>query len=124
MITGVMMDQIRSLRARAVVERIVNHSDDGAYIKIGNSCSKVLTETHRLDDIPTYSPACLDEAAAVRAAATPTFIRMMTLAEYDLRIRHGFEVADYTLYAYHADATLTTRFKILGYESIRQQIGF
>lgn len=124
MVTGVMMDQIRSLRARAVVERMTNHNDDGSYVKIGNSCSKVLTQAHRLEDIPTVAPACLDEASAARAAATPTFIRKMTPEEFDLLFRHGFEVADYSLYAYHAQGDGHNRFKFLGYESIRQQIGF
>jgi NTE family protein len=124
MVTGIMMDQIRSLRARAVVERMTNHNDDGSYVKIGNSCRKVLTEAHRTDDIPTYAPGCLDEAAAARAAATPTMIRKLTTEEFDLLFRHGFEVADYTLYAYHADGDRPTQFKYLGYESIRSKIGF
>ena len=124
MITGVMMDQIRSLRARAVLERIINHSDDGSYIKIGNSCRQVLTEARRPDDVAAYSPVCLDEAAAARAAATPTMIRKMPHDEFDLLFRHGFEVADYTLYAYHTEAEGRAQFKFLGYESIRQQIGF
>jgi len=124
MITGVMMDQIRSLRARAVLERIINHSDDGSYIKIGNTCRQVLTEQSERKMPPLFSPACLDEAAATRAAATPTMIRKMTHDEFDLLFRHGFEVADYTLYAYHTGVEGRAQFKFLGYESIRQQIGF
>ena len=124
MVTGIMMDQIRSLRARAVVERMTNHSDDGSYVKIGNTCNNVLNEAHRSADIPLYAPGCLDEGAAERAAATPTMIRKLTKDEFDLLFRHGFEVADYTLYAYHTGDEKPNRFKFLGYDSIRQQISF
>jgi NTE family protein len=124
MVSGIMMDQIRSLRARAVVERLTNHNDDGAYVKIGNACSKVLTAAQRTDDIAALAPGCLDEQSATRAAATPTFIRKMSTDEFDLLFRHGFEVADYTLYAYHAEADRPNRFKFLGYETVRKQIGF
>jgi NTE family protein len=124
MISGVMMDQIRSLRARAVIERIINHDDDGAYIKIGNTCSQVLTQARRSMDVETYSRNCLEETACAEAEGTPTYIRKMTPAEFDLLFRHGFEVADYTLYAYHAGPEQANRFKVLGYESIRQQTGF
>ena len=124
MVTGIMMDQIRSLRARAVLDRITQHDDDGSYLKIGNSCHKVLTEARRTQDLETYCPMCMDETAVSQAAAFPTMIRKLSQAEFDLLFRHGFEVADYTLYAHHADTSLPARFKFLGYESIRNQIGF
>ncbi|MDX1436831.1 MAG: hypothetical protein R3335_08475 [Anaerolineales bacterium] len=37
-------------------------------------------------------------------------IRKLTEDEFDLLFRHGFEVADYTLYGYHED-----EFNLLGY---------
>lgn len=124
MVTGIMMDQIRSLRARAVLSRITQHNDDGSYLRIGNTCRKVLTGARRADDIERYCHRCLDEAAAMQAAAMPTTIRKLSQAEFDLLFRHGFEVADYTLYAYHADIHLPNPFKFLGYESIRSTVGF
>jgi NTE family protein len=38
-ITGIMMDQIRSLRSRAVLERMINHKDEdrGCFIQVGNT---------------------------------------------------------------------------------------
>lgn len=124
MVTGIMMDQIRSLRARAVLERITQHDDDGSYLKIGNSCRQVLTDAHRTEDLESYSPLCLDESAAAQAAATPTMIRKLTHDEFDLLFRHGFEVANYTLHAYHASADQPNRFKFISYESIRNKIAF
>jgi NTE family protein len=124
MVTGIMMDQIRSLRARAVLDRITHHDEDGSYIKIGNSCRKVLTEAHRTEDLEAYCPSCLDESAAAQAATTPTMIRKLTHAEFDLLFRHGFEVANYTLYAYHADIGQPNHFKFIAYESIRDKIAF
>ncbi len=40
-----------------------------------------------------------------------TVIRRLSEEEFERLYRHGFEVADYTLYAFNAD-----RFEYLGYE--------
>jgi hypothetical protein len=44
----------------------------------------------------------------------PTVIRKLTAEEFERLFRHGFEVADYTLYAYHAD-----KFRYIGYVNSR-----
>ncbi|OGO44391.1 MAG: hypothetical protein A2W37_10640 [Chloroflexi bacterium RBG_16_63_12] len=43
-----------------------------------------------------------------------TTIRRVTPAEFERLFRHGFEVADYTLYAYHPDT-----FPYIGYVNSR-----
>lgn len=113
-INGVMMDQIRSLRSRAVLERIINHQDAGGFLQIGNTCQEVLEPSPKRDDIPRLCPACLSAEEAARAAKFETTIRRVTPAEFALLFRHGFEVADYTLYAYYPD-----EFPYVGYVNSR-----
>jgi NTE family protein len=109
-----MMDQIRSLRSRAIIERIVKHKDPGAFLVNGNSCTEVLTDVRRAADLSRISPLCLDDEQVKRAGAFPTVIRKLADEEFMLLFRHGFEVADYTLYAYHPD-----QFDFIGYANSR-----
>jgi len=102
-ITGVMMDQIRSLRARAILERVTNHGDQGVYLTIGNACASVIGAAGKTQELAHLCQTCLSEEDADRAGAFPTVIRRLTVAEFELLFRHGFEVADCTLHAYYPD---------------------
>ncbi len=113
-ITGVMMDQIRSLRSRAILERIINHKDAGGFFQIGNTCREVLESSPKKDEADRLCPHCLSPEEARRAANMETVIRKLTQEEYERLFRHGFEVADYTLYAYYSD-----QFKFIGHRNSR-----
>jgi NTE family protein len=109
-ISGIMMDQIRSLRSRAVLERMVTHGDPGGFLQIGNTCQYVLDHSPRRDDAARLCPGCLSPEEADAAANMPTVIRRLSPEEFRRLFRHGFEVADYTLYAHHAE-----QFRYIGY---------
>jgi NTE family protein len=112
-ITGVMMNQIRSLRSRAILERILNHEDRGGFLQTGNTCRDVLAAAGRQAEIPALCPGCMSDEEAQWVAEMPTVIRRLEQREFEKLFRHGFEVADYTLYAYNpAD------FKYIGYGSL------
>jgi NTE family protein len=113
-ITGVMMDQIRSLRARAILERMINHQDAGGFLQIGNTCQEVLEGSPKKFEVSRLSPQCLSPEEAKRAANMETVIRKLTQEEYERLFRHGFEVADYTLYGYYSDP-----FEFIGYGNSR-----
>ncbi len=102
MITGVTMDQIRSLRSRAVLERMLNPNgeDPGGFLQIGNTCEHVLKNSEKKAEIPTLRPKCLDKEKADKAANMGTTIKTLSQEDFDLLFRHGFEVADYTLYGH------------------------
>lgn len=102
-ITGVMMDQIRGLRKRAILERIENHHDKGAILTIGVSCQEALAEANQQRELAHMCESSLSEEDANRAGEFPTVIRKLTQAEFELLYRHGFEVADYTLHANYPD---------------------
>jgi len=111
-ITGVMMDQVRSLRSRAVAERLINHpsEDRGSLLQIGNTCEYTLTDAGREAEISKVCTGCLGKHEADFAANMKTKISRLSEKDYQLLFRHGYEVADYTLYAYNADV-----FKYKGY---------
>jgi NTE family protein len=103
--TGIMMDQVRSLRARTVLERLINHADQdkGSFLQIGNTCRHVLAAAGRGSEIPTLAPGCLSDDEAYLAETMPTVIRKLVPYEFERLFRHGYEVANYTLYAYHPE---------------------
>ena len=57
---------------------------------------------------------CLPGTEAELAANTPSMIRKLTDDEFNRLFRHGYEVADYTLYAYYPPP-----FKFFGYTQSR-----
>jgi NTE family protein len=111
-ITGVMMNQIRSLRSRAILERLINHEDRGGFLQTGNTCSYVLSNAGRQEEIPELCPGCMNAEEARWVADMPTVIRKLEEHEVEKLVRHGFEVADYTLYAYNPDD-----FNFIGYKN-------
>lgn len=119
LMTGIMMDQVRSLRARAIIERFVNHKDQGVFLQTGNTCEKIIRSARRdsglskaeIDaEIARFAPSCLPEEEARQAAEMATVIRKLSPAEFERLFRHGYEVADLTLYAYYPD-----RFPFVGF---------
>ncbi len=99
--TGIMMNQVRSLRTRSMMDRLLNHKEDrGSFLQMGNTCRKILKDSGHEDQVPQVCPETLSDEQIARIAATATMIRKLTPQEYEGLYRHGFEVADLTLNAY------------------------
>lgn len=113
MVTGIMMDQIRSLRTRAVLGQMIKDPDSGVLLKTGTTAKAALLPSAHKDEVTTLGAQCLDEKQAALCADYATTIRRLPVEGFDLLFRHGFEVADYTLYAY------TTSSKYIGYAASR-----
>ncbi|HEX9076533.1 MAG TPA: patatin-like phospholipase family protein [Anaerolineae bacterium] len=109
MITGILMDQIRSLRTRAVLGQMIKDPDSGVLLRTGATSQAVLLSSAHKEEITTLGAQCLDEKQATLCADYATTLRRMPVEDFDLLFRHGFEVADYTLYAY------STSSKFIGY---------
>ncbi len=110
-IMGILTDQIRALRTRSIVERMKSpDTDPGAFVRIGNTCKKVLADAGRQDEVARLCEGCLQEKQVRLAASMGTTARRLSRDEFERLFRHGFEVADYTLCAYHPD-----QFKHVGY---------
>lgn len=111
-VTGIMMDQVRSLRARAIMERILNHEDRGAFLQIGNTSESVFRDAGLDSEIAAKCKNTLSESEATQAAEMETDIARPDEKTFQRLFRHGFEVADATLYARNPDL-----FKFTGYHA-------
>ncbi len=101
MVTGIMQDQVRSLRSRAILERIRNHDDQGAFFQMGNTRAEILHNAGKIKESQVLAQDVLSKDDAERAATFPTNISSLAQADFEMLFRHGFEVANDTLYAYH-----------------------
>jgi NTE family protein len=114
LITGVMMDQIRSLRSRGILERIINHKNPGVLLQIGKTSKDILEGAGKKAEATQFAPQCLSAEEARRAANMDTVIRKLTEEEFIRLFRHGFELTDSMLYAYYSD-----QFPYVGYTNTR-----
>ncbi len=123
LMTGIMMDQIRSLRSRAIVERFINHQDKGVFLQTGNTTERILRSAGRGRNLPSeeieaqvarISPGSLSADEAQKVAEMGTVIRKLSQEEYERLFRHGYEVADGMLYAYYPE-----NFDYIGYTNSR-----
>jgi len=117
MMTGIMMNQVRSLRTRSILESIQNHNQKGIFLQTGKSVSNILKNiqptpgntayienTLKLQrTIEQFSQGTLSDSQAQAVAAFPTVIRRLTEPEFDLVSQHGFETANAVLSSYYPD---------------------
>ncbi|WP_145344467.1 patatin-like phospholipase family protein [Rosistilla ulvae] len=101
-LVDVATDQVRSLRARMLMEHFKTNPGSGAYLRLGLATRKVYSRS------PVPGKAALTDGEVQRATQIETTLRRLTDSEFSLLFRHGFEVAD---------AMLTT----YGKETIRSQ---
>jgi NTE family protein len=109
-ITGVLMDQVRSLRARAILERIINHGDKGAFLQTGNTSEHILTQAGKGGEAAVKAKGTLKQAEAEQVAYMETDIEI-DKPTFKRVFQHGFEVADATFYGYNSPT-----FKFVGYK--------
>jgi NTE family protein len=103
--SGIMMNQVRSLRTRAILARIQEHPDidQGVFLQMGNTALEILHAAGRDSWLPQFSQGILPDAEANLAAHHPTVIRKATEQEYERLFHHGYEVADTTLSVYYPE---------------------
>jgi len=82
------------------------------FLQTGNSCREVLKAAGKEAEIARLCPGCLSAEEAESAANAPTVTRRLSGTEYERLFRHGFEVADYTFYAFHPG-----QFSYIGYDN-------
>jgi NTE family protein len=101
--TGIMMNQVRSLRTRAILERLINHAqkDQGVFLQMGNSYKYILENSGHSDWIQQFDQGAMKDAEVHEAAEMATTIRKLAPEEYERLYHHGYEVADATLCAYY-----------------------
>lgn len=101
---NIAMDQVRSLRARQLVEHFSSHLDSGAYLKAGNTARYILGQAGvDEEEVAAAVGSCLSEKDAELALGHKTTLRRPSEEQFDRLYRHGWEVADCTLSAYSPD---------------------
>jgi NTE family protein len=103
LVRGIMMSQLQSLRLRALLERRAYHQTRGCYLQIGSTCQEILQAAGMAQEHDALATGCQTRDEATRAASEPTHIRRLSLDAFERLFRHGFEVADYTLFAFYGD---------------------
>jgi NTE family protein len=102
-ITGILMDQVRSLRSRAILERILDHHDRGVFLQTGNTCEQVLRAAGKASEIPTRCPGSMSAVETEQVATMETNIAGLPVETFEQTLRHGYEVANITLYAFYPE---------------------
>ncbi len=94
------MNQVESLRSRTVMD-FIDRSNQGMYIRIGNSAEKIALESKCKEDLKCYLiEKCLSDEQVVKIASYPTTLRKPTEDNFQLLLRHGYEVAECTYRCY------------------------
>lgn len=93
-LVDVATDQVRSLRARMLMEHFKQNPGSGAYLRLGLATQKVYSRSSQ-----GGKPA-LTQSEVSQASQMETTLRRLTHSEFSLLFRHGFEVADATLSTY------------------------
>jgi len=93
-LVDVATDQVRSLRARMLMQHFKENPGSGAYLRLGLATRKLYAR-HSVDG----KPALTDEEVR-RVVQIETTLRQLTGAEFSLLFRHGYEVADAMLVTY------------------------
>jgi NTE family protein len=92
--------QAQGVRTRRWMESFIEDRTAGRYLKIGNSMEYIFREANRHAEIDTYRSHCMSPPQALEAKDFNLTLRRLTEQEFINLFRHGFEVADCTLYAY------------------------
>ena len=103
-------DQIRGLRARAVVSHLQRNPGVGVYLRTGNTEEHIYRDAKRSAMVKKVRPDSLGSSEVEEAASFSTTLRKCTRQEYDLLFAHGYQVADATLSAYCGDNFQPTPF--------------
>ncbi|MBI3966871.1 MAG: hypothetical protein HY329_14660 [Chloroflexi bacterium] len=94
-------EQVRALRARSVVNHLTQHPESGVYLRMGNAADYILKQAGvpEAERIP-FRDSCLSTDEVALAAGFDTTLRRVSDAEFAQLYRHGWEVADCTLFSH------------------------
>ncbi|SMP48215.1 NTE family protein [Neorhodopirellula lusitana] len=97
-LVDVATDQVRSLRARMLMEYFKQNPGTGAYLRLGRSTKKAYSRQ------PSLGKPELTDREVRFVSQMETTLRRLSHHEFSLLFRHGYEVADATLSTYAKDA--------------------
>ena len=98
-LVDVATEQVRGLRARALIAEFQRSPASGVYVRLGNTVEMVYRALRR--EAPAGEH--LEEVDVAWAERFKTTLRRLSGEEFELLRRHGFEVANATLATRQAD---------------------
>lgn len=94
------MDQVGAIRTRMIMD-FLKQTGQGMYVRIGNSATKITEQSKCQENLKNHLiESCLPDESVGRALNYPTTLRKPTKLDYQILLRHGFEVADCTYRCY------------------------
>ncbi len=103
------MDQVMALRNRSVMDYF-KRAKKGVYYKIGNSAQDIVEDSKLPPALKKELIAqCLSAEDAQRACDYPTTLSKPTEADFELLLRHGYEVAKCTSICYDPECTVFSK---------------
>lgn len=114
-LVDIFKDQVRALRARSTVAYIKMSKHPfppGRYFQIDNSCAQMFRKAYRTaEEVAALTEGYFPEEKARALAGMSTTLRNLTMDEFRDLYRHGFEVADVTLFAFDSQRFRQLRYR-------------
>ena len=96
---NITMDQVRSLRARYIIDYFSKNKNKGFYLQIGNTVDYIQTHSKiKIEKEEIFN--CLSGDEVKRANDYPTTLKKIKKNDFGLLKRHGWETANYTMKTY------------------------
>lgn len=112
-------NRAQSLQTRSTMDFLVNQSTKGRYFKLGNHAEYILDRARKSSEIASLCPQTLPKDRIDEVRSIETEDTSMTIAKFDLIFRHGYEIADLTLYAHGSE---DDGYEFKGYASLYQRM--
>jgi NTE family protein len=96
----VTMDQVRSLRARALWDHFQNNGNTGVYFKIGDSIQTIREASGKGTDVSGFGNNNLPNERLDELKTYPTTLWKMKERDFNDLFQHGWEVANTSLVSY------------------------
>ncbi len=93
-------DQVRAFRLRTIIGFLEKNQNAGVVLRMGNTVAGILESAKKEAPASWAGRDFLSDAQVQTAAGLETTLRRLTEEEYDRLFRHGYEVAETTLFAY------------------------
>jgi NTE family protein len=106
---NVATEQVRAFRLRTIVGFLEKNRHTGVILRMGNTVARILKSAKKEAPPSWKIRDFLSDTEVQKAGGLETTLRKLTEEEYDRLLRHGYEVAEGTLYAYdHAEFELNS----------------
>lgn len=93
-------DQVRAFRLRTIIGFLEKNQNAGVVLRMGNTVAGILKAAKKDSPASWIGRSFLSDTEVKMAAALETTLRKLSGDEYARLFRHGYEVAETTLFAY------------------------